>query len=96
MFAINDPDQIAQAARQQSAWARDFARELGHRDAQNVDMGWKEFFSNHAKADDQEPSDSDSDSADFVMTVVDVFDDIIDVDQADGLTHVAHAKTDEL
>lgn len=54
------PELLAEASRNESAWAREFALELGAKDAQTNGMGWREFFATTEHMDTEESSDSEA------------------------------------
>lgn len=83
---IND-EAIAQAARQETAWARDIALEMGLKDEESVRLGWKEFFANVPMETDS--SDSDSSSLSPELLTGNMFDQL-HLDQADGVSNATH------
>lgn len=68
---INDNGEaLAQVARTESAWARDFALSLGQKDATNVEMGWKEFFAMEVTtSSNSSESDEDDETMECITKV---------------------------
>lgn len=81
------PELLAEASRNESAWAREFALELGAKDAQTNEMGWQEFFATE-HMDTEESSDSEA-SQEGVMSGDEL--DQMHLDVTDGI--VASSKS---
>lgn len=62
-------DAVAHAARQESAWARELAHQMGLKDEETVRLGWQEFFAEVAV--DGELSNSDSETSLSSLSVQD-------------------------
>jgi HD-GYP domain-containing protein (c-di-GMP phosphodiesterase class II) len=60
---------VAHAARQESAWARELAHQMGLKDEETVRLGWQEFFAEVAV--DGELSNSDSETSLSSLSVQD-------------------------